>query len=212
MGKSKYGVLIGKVEGIEADPSQEKTPHYRVYVRIKGKEKYRVNINCKSRRDKNPQVLYVVKENIETDIYNKLTELNSGFHEIDYNTDINSEIAIDYQRSSLIELDEMNHLPFDIAGENDLKGSIDHNMKKALNNEQAVIYVFGTYYNNDDGIKGIHNVHMNQGNRGTHYEENEIYHDGCLFIHFIEEEKWIAYFFAFQSQSWNTDDKGRPKD
>lgn len=52
---------------------------------------------------------------------------------------------------------------------------------------------------------------MNQGNSRYHPEENDIYHDGCVLLHFLNsEQQWVAIFLAFQSQSWCTDGHGRP--
>lgn len=210
MPNSKYGVLIGQVEKIMADVAFDKRPHYKIEVITGQKEKYDVSINCKSSDDNYPKVLYHAEENFKNDITDILSKMDSGFHEIDYENNLNANIAIDYIRSGLLEPNKMRPLPYDIKGENDLKGFIDKYMKKALNNDKVTIYVFGTCY--ESGVKGIHNIHMNQGNRGTHYTENKTYHDGCFFIHFTEEENWIAYFLAFQSQSWNTDERGCPKD
>ena len=205
----KYGVLIGNVVDIQTDPADDKTPHYMIVVGD-GNEQYKVNINCRSRRGPNPQVLYYVDEDFEADITNTLSTMDPGFHEVDYENNKNAEIAIDYIRNELVNPEEMNHLPFDIEGENDLRGFLDKNIKNALDNDDAVVYVFGQFYDND-GAKGIHNVHMNQGNKGEdHLEENQIYRDGCLFINFSTEDRWVSYFFAFQNQSWNTDDQGCP--
>ncbi|HDX9578365.1 TPA: DUF2278 family protein [Bacillus pseudomycoides] len=53
------------------------------------------------------------------------------------------------------------------------------------------------------------NIHMNQGN-SKYSEENGTLHDACILIRFKKENKWIAYFLAFQSQSWRIDDEGNP--
>lgn len=86
--------------------------------------------------------------------------MDEGFYEIDYENNINADIAVDYIRSALLKRNEMRPFPYDIKGENDLKGYIDKYMKKALNSGDITIYIFGTYY--DNGIKGIHNIHINQ--------------------------------------------------
>ncbi|WP_420913528.1 DUF2278 family protein [Bacillus paralicheniformis] len=37
-----------------------------------------------------------------------------------------------------------------------------------------------------------------------------MYHDGCFLLKFKDEKRWLAYFLAFQSQSWCTDKQGIP--
>ena len=51
---------------------------------------------------------------------------------------------------------------------------------------------------------------MNQGNSGKYKKDNGIYQDGCLIVAY-PDAKWSAFFFAFQSQSFDTDDHGNPK-
>jgi hypothetical protein len=59
---------------------------------------------------------------------------------------------------------------------------------------------------------GIHDVHMNQGNRDEHWHDNGIWSDGGLIFqwHESDPDRWSAIFLAFQSQSWHTDDRGNP--
>lgn len=206
MSDSKYGVLIGKVVGINADPVRDKTPHYKVSVRTRDDEIYKVLINCQSINDKSPQLLYYIGEVCRAEISDILQNMEYGFHEVDHFNNINPEIAVDYIRSGLFDPHKMEVISYDIPGKYDLKGLLEKNMEKALNNNEVIIYAFGIHY----GDKGIHNIHMNQGNIGLHSDENQIYHDGCFFLHFTEEDKWLGYFLAFQNQSWCTDDRGNP--
>ncbi|QTL97386.1 DUF2278 family protein [Iocasia frigidifontis] len=208
MSNSKYGVLIGRVEEIKADPARDKTPHYKINIWIRDDEIYKVLINCQSINDKTPQLLYYMGEVCQAEITGILQNMEYGFHEIDYANNINPKIAVDYIRSGLFDPHKMKVIPYDISGKYDLRGLIEKDMKKALNNDGINIYVFGIHYNNDD--KGIHNIHMNQGNIEFYSDENRIYHDGCFFLHFTEEDKWFGYFLAFQNQSWCTDDGGNP--
>lgn len=210
MSESSYGVLIGRIKGIEPDIAEEKTPHYGLVVETGDSESYDVAINCQSTDENNPRVSYYADENCKNEITNILKTMDFGFHEINYSKNINPDIAIDYIRNMSLNKDQMKALPYDIKGNNDLKGFFDKKFKKALNNESINIYVFGTYYNSYG--QGVHNLHMNQGNRDKHYDENCIYHDGCFFIYLIEEDRWIACFLAFENQSWHTDERGNPKD
>jgi len=50
---------------------------------------------------------------------------------------------------------------------------------------------------------------MNQGNPpGRHAHDNGAGQDGALFFHLPREDRWIALFLAFQSQSWDTNEHG----
>ncbi len=51
---------------------------------------------------------------------------------------------------------------------------------------------------------------MNQGNSGKYKKDNGIYQDGAIFIEY-PENKWRAFFFAFQSQTFDADDSGNPR-
>ena len=48
---------------------------------------------------------------------------------------------------------------------------------------------------------------MNQGDlTGDHAHEDGVYQDGGLIFYYAPENRYIAYFTKFQSQSWHTDD------
>jgi hypothetical protein len=47
---------------------------------------------------------------------------------------------------------------------------------------------------------------MNQGNTGRFTGDNGVWQDGGLFLHYPAQNQWVAFFLAFQSQAWHTDD------
>jgi uncharacterized protein YukJ len=51
---------------------------------------------------------------------------------------------------------------------------------------------------------------MNQGNSGKWKRDNGVYQDGAIFIEY-PRDKWRAFFFAFQSQTFDTDNNGNPR-
>ncbi|PDZ86092.1 DUF2278 family protein [Bacillus toyonensis] len=57
------------------------------------------------------------------------------------------------------------------------------------------------------GLKGMHDVHMNQGNTGKEewIEDNGVFQDGALIIHFKQEDKWSVIFLRFATQCLTTD-------
>ena len=86
-----------------------------------------------------------------------------------------------------------------------------------MKEEGSVVYAVGTKWRPEKGKpdqyfkftpgNGIHAIHMNQGNSGEYKNDNGVYQDGALFIEY-PQDKWRAFFFAFQLQSFETDAKG----
>ena len=52
----------------------------------------------------------------------------------------------------------------------------------------------------------MHDIHMNQGNDKSHAGDDGVYQDGCLIFQY-PDGKYRAFFMAFQSQSFHTDNK-----
>jgi hypothetical protein len=110
----------------------------------------------------------------------------------------------------------MKPLPFNKPGaDNDLNDLIDLYIQRAIASPDADIYAFGETWGPEDkrdkifGFlpgNGIHDIHMNQVSSGKFQQDNGIYQDGGLMIHFPSRNQWVAAFFAFQSQSFHTDD------
>jgi hypothetical protein len=47
---------------------------------------------------------------------------------------------------------------------------------------------------------------MNQGSAGRFADDNGVWQDGGLLLHYPTANQWVAFFLAFQSQAWHTDD------
>ncbi len=81
--------------------------------------------------------------------------------------------------------------------------------------EGSDVYVFGRIY--QDGTKGIHDIHMNQGSTGRflndgrddHNDHNDIWQDGAVLVD-LGEAGWAGYFTTFTQQQLPTDDLGNP--
>ncbi|MDO3680817.1 YukJ family protein [Paenibacillus ehimensis] len=205
-----YGVLIGRVIETFQERDYDR-PHYGLIIETDGRRNYEVKINVRSRDRNMPDLLYIADDDYDAHAINILPTMPFGFHEINYHSKLHPEIAVDYIRSGLFNPKKMKIVPHTQPGEsNDLNDFIDQYMSKAKREKDStVVYVYGMHY--DNGI-GVHDVHMMQGNTRYQPNENGTYHDGCVLVHYKSEDKWTAYFLAFQSQSWCTDDRGRPKD
>lgn len=201
-----YGVLIGRVVNTKQERDCNK-PHYQVYIDAGEGRNYQVPINVRSIDNKRPKLLYIADDNYNADSINILPTLAHGFHKINYRQNINREIAVDYVRSNLFNPNGMKVVGHNEPGRfDDLNEFMDHYIRRAMNNELATIYVYGMTF-----PRGVHNVHMNQGNFLFHRKENDIYHDGCILLHYADSKQWVAIFLAFQSQSWCTDQDGNPE-
>lgn len=216
-----YGVLKCRAVKSKMEREDNESPHFQVLVKDNRNE-YRLAINVQSIQAP-VDLLYLVNNKFEHPITNQLVNLELGFHEIKESERKAGGIALDYIRGNLFDVTQMKPLPADAPGqEDDLHDIIDLYIQRTLNNQEADLYAFGEPWgpeNKADKIfgfqpgRGIHNIHMNQGSKAPFARENGVYQDGGLFIHFRDRNEWVAAFFAFQSQSFHTDDRtGHPLD
>ena len=64
-------------------------------------------------------------------------------------------------------------------------------------------------FGNTDGLHGVHDIHMMQGNVGEHAGDNGAFRDGALLLAF--PDRIVGIFLAFQTQRIPTDGNGRPR-
>jgi len=48
---------------------------------------------------------------------------------------------------------------------------------------------------------------MNQGNSQRFRQDDGVWQDGGLLLHYPAQKQWVGVFLAFQSQAWHTDDQ-----
>jgi len=72
--------------------------------------------------------------------------------------------------------------------------------------EQNLHKPIDSEFGNTDGLHGIHDIHMNQGNVGQHAGDNGVFHDGGLILKF--PDRFMGVFLAFQRQHVPTDAAG----
>jgi hypothetical protein len=48
---------------------------------------------------------------------------------------------------------------------------------------------------------------MNQGNSQRFRQDDGVWQDGGLLLHYPAQDQWVGIFLAFQSQAWHTDDR-----
>lgn len=209
-----YGVLKGRAVERRLEGQGDNTPHYQVHIQA-NQQNYRIAINVKSMQQPF-DLLYFVDDNFQHPLTQQLLELDFGLNAVRQLDRKPGGITLDYIRGNFFDVTQMKALPFNTPGpDNDLNDLIDLYIQRALNSNDVVIYAFGEPWgpeNQPDKIfgfspgRGIHNIHMNQGNSGRFAEENGVWQDGGLIIHYPQRSQWVGAFFAFQSQSFHTDD------
>jgi len=211
-----YGVLKGTVAGHLRDADDD---HYQILVHP-GSAVHRVASNVKSSAPKAPSiVLFQSTTSLPDELIQGLRELKPGFKKLGSKP---GGLAMDYVRGGIVKTKTMTPVPPDSPGvDNDLKDLLETAVVKAMDQPGSVIYAFGSKWGPENGRpdqyfkfvpgNGIHDIHMNQGNSGKYKKDNGVYQDGALLIEY-PGDKWRAFFCAFQSQSFDTDDvTGHPK-
>ncbi|HWA82161.1 MAG TPA: DUF2278 family protein [Fimbriimonadaceae bacterium] len=215
-----YSILKGRV--VEAKPFSQKDatrPHYHLHIDAGGRN-FDVAINIRSEMTKddegNPldvRVLYAIKDASGLPTLPRLARMVDGI----INLEEGDEAGLDYVAQNLVTKGEMSPLPLfrpDGGGTDAIMDFVQAGM-----DAEATFIAFGHRYEPSNKFDpawdfrpddGVHNIHMNQGNEGGHSfsNENGRYVDGGLLILFPDGPK-MAYI-AFQTQSWNNDDRGQP--
>lgn len=205
-----YGVLKGRPVETMFEPGGG---HLQILIEAKG-EKYRIAVNVRSTAVP-PELRYSIFNNFSHPLTGQLEALEEGVTL----KDANNNIGIDYIRGNLLDYRKMKMAQHIDEQDNELADFVKLYIEKAIEQEDAALYAFGQTWAGEDkedmyfGFKpgqGIHDIHMNQGNEGRWINDNGTFQDGGLFINFPRDNKWVAFFFAFQSQSFQTDEEGKP--
>lgn len=217
MSLPNYGVLVGTITGALDSPAALRKnpggkPHYQILVEAES-EQYRIAVNVKS--DQQPSDLQCyLNDTYDHPVLEHLKALPLGFSKL---PPLPNTAVLDYIRGNLFDFGELRIMPTLLDGpSNDLNDIFDVHVQQAINTEGALVYAFGSKW--EDGPhdsdpyfgfrpgQGIHDIHMNQGNTGSHAGDNGVYQDGGLFIYYPDEKRWVAMFMKFQSQFVHTDD------
>jgi len=211
----KYGVLKGTALGHLRDADDD---HYQILIKA-GATLYRIAVNVKSAAKNAPSILlFQTVTTVPANLKTGLRALNSGYKKLASKP---GGLAQDYVRGGLVKPSSMKPVPPDAPGaDNDLKDKLEDAVLKALSEPGSVVYAFGERWGPETNRRdqyfrfapgnGIHDIHMNQGNSGRWKRDNGVYQDGAIFIEY-PGDKWRAFFFTFQSQTFDTDNKGNPR-
>lgn len=205
-----YSVLKGRPinNRLATGPS----PHYQILVSQNG-TLHRVAVNVRSQDGS--EVEFLVRSRFLHPVTGLLGDLPEGLHGAPSRP---GGIALDFIRGNLMQPWELKPLPLSAAGpDNDLNEKIDAYVQRAMADETAWIYAFGETWGPEEDKadryfgfrpgRGIHDIHMNQGNPpGRFAGDNGPYQDGGLIFEFPSQGQWVAVFLKFQTQAWHSDD------
>lgn len=207
----RYGVL--KARAIRSIHGFGNQPHFHICLQDDRGTRYRTSINIKSKSYPSELLYWIgpcAPEKSEA-----LKALPSGFTPIEHALPVR---GLDFIRRPLFRKEDLVPLPASLPGpDNDLNEKIVALVDAAVL-ANSDLYVFGDawgpeartpdYYFGFRPGRGLHNIHMNQGNARPFHGDNGIFRDGAILVHFAEDDHWIGLFLAFQSQSWETDEQG----
>ncbi|MFJ3303718.1 DUF2278 family protein [Streptomyces sp. NPDC086549] len=214
-----YGVLISRVVGTRREGATD-TPHYQIHLTDDTGTHYRAAVNVLSQQQPS-ELLYLVDEDFHHPVTARLDGLQSGWNALPPGP---GGPNLDFVRGNLFDPGKMRTLPPDVSGpDNDLADLLDHYVQRAVEDQDARMYLFGERFGPEPKIKdkvfgflpgnGVHDIHMNQGSSGRFKQDDGVWQDGGLLIRFPAQNRWVAIFLAFQSQAWHTDDvTGQPID
>lgn len=207
-----YGVLRARPDRIQREDGQD-TPHLQLRVVDDTGQAWRIAINVQS-GDLSFVVFWVVDPLAGHPILSALPTVASGFTV----TEPNSSQSLDYVKAPLFDVSDGRALPpTGTANADDLQDLLTLYVDQC-SSAGGELYAFGARFTENlgkpidaefgipDGLHGIHDIHMNQGNVDSHLDDNGAYHDGGLLI--AMPDRVVGFFMAFQSQAVPTDDVG----
>lgn len=202
MAVPNYSVLKGDPQTGTVSGSN---PHFRIPVNtISGM--FTIDVNVES--TDGSEVLYLINQDFTPPDTGALGALSTGVTGLEREP---GGLALDYVRETvngapLVARSQMSLLPI---GGGDMKNQVATILNQAIQDDNGVIYAFGSSFADPNGQQGIHDIHMNQGNpKGQFQKDNGIWQDGAIFFELPASGKWIAVFLAFQTESWTTDNSG----
>jgi len=209
-----YGVLRGRVDRWVREDG-ETTPHLQIRVLDGAGQPWRIAVNVQS--DTGSEVVYWLVDPLrDHPVPAGLAARPTGFSA----SAASPAEALDYVRAPLFDWRAGTALPASgSASADDLQDLLVLHLQQCKN-AGGELFAFGTKFDrnlhkpidakfgNTDGLHGIHDIHLNQGNVGAHAADNGAYQDGGLLL--VHPDRVIGLFLGFQTQRVPTDETGRP--
>ena len=209
-----YGVLRGRPDRWVREEG-DATPHLQIRILDDSGAAWRIAVNVQS--DTGSEVAFWLVDPLTAHpILASIAGTPSGFTTAAHGPDH----ALDFVRAPLFDWTKGRALPATgQAAADDLQDLLALYLAQcqAVNGE---VLAFGAKFEsnlhkpidhdfgNVDGLHGIHDIHLNQGNVGAHAADNGAYQDGGLLL--VHPDRVIGLFLGFQTQRVPTDETGRP--
>ena len=207
-----YGALRGRPDRYKREDNAS-TPHLQIRVLESSGQPWRIAVNVQS--DTGSDVAFWVVDPLAGHpLLASLPGLASGFTTVARNADH----ALDYVKAPLFDWTLGRMLPpSGSASSDDLQDLLSLYLDQCRN-AGGEVYAFGAKFDqnlhkpidaefgNVDGLHGVHDIHLNQGNVGSHAGDNGTFHDGGLILAF--PDRYLGLFLGFQTQRIPTDAKG----
>ena len=200
-----YGVLVGRVAG--GRESGGASPHYEILVAAGGE--YRIAVNVRS--VDGSEVLALFDPAFADATRADLPALAAGAAGFVALATGPAGQGLDYLRDGFVALDRMVPAAPE-GGAGALGPLLDAQVAKAMADTGSVVLAFGEFFQ-DAGAdatfgfspeRGVHDIHMMQGNAGSFAGDNRVRGDGALFLRGSDGVTG-ALFVRFATQSLDTD-------
>ncbi len=202
MGIPNYSVVKGDPAGMGSISGSN--PHYRFALNIANGTQVQVDVNVQS--TDGSDIRYLIVNNFTPPDPAGLialplgrTALNTG------NSDLNIDYIQDKNADGTPLVDPTKLQDLDL-NDPTMQDAVANLLNQALNDPNGLIYAFGSYFADSDGLVGIHDIHMNQGNPpGPFAKDNGANQDGAIFIQLPGQpvgSQWTALFIVFQTQTF----------
>jgi len=198
MGIPNYSVVKGDPAGMGSISGSN--PHYRFALNVADGTQVQVDVNVQS--TDGSEIRYLIVNNFTPPDTAGLLALPLGRTPLATG---DSDLRVDYildknpDGTPLVDPTELQLLNLN---DNSMQDAVANLLNQALNDPDGLIYAFGSYFTDPDGI---HDIHFNQGNPpGPFAKDNGSFQDGCIFIQLPNNgaAQWTALFIAFQSQTF----------
>ncbi len=212
-----YSCLKGIVSEDLEDRTKHTMTHHNLIVQA-NKLDYQVNIDIQSDSRANVKMFYI--EQFSNELLTNLGKL--GDEGLFILNQLTQTYRMDYLRSGVFQIDYLKNMqpkPWQEISSL-LDAHITCGTKICIlgesydDTETRSVTPYGLQLrqtHNQLPPRGIHDIHLNQGNSEPHSKDNGIYQDGAIFIE-TPNSGIKAFFFMFDEQSLNIDDEGNPVD
>ena len=202
MGIPSYSVVKGDPVGM--GKISGKNPHYRFALNIADGSQVQVDVNVQS--TDGSDIRYLIANNFAPPDPAGLIALPLGRTALDTgSTDLNIDYIQDKNADGTPLVDPSQLQDLDLH-DNSMQDAVANLLNQALNDPDGLIYAFGSYFADSDGLIGIHDIHMNQGNPpGPFAKDNGSNQDGAIYIQLPNQpvgSQWTALFIVFQTQTF----------